>query len=138
MEMMGRRVIIRGHKRKGKKVKKHKRRIKTRKHKKKDISKKYKIKIVGPHDLQDFGGMNYYAAKHLKFKPIPEKNEIFIEKDKKNYMDSTILHEITEAELMKKGMKYKQAHRKSVEAEIDAGLVPEHVLLEVNEDLFKL
>ena len=94
---------------------------------------KYKIKV---RDLNDFGGMNYYAAKELRFKPIPRKNEIFIESDKPNFMESTLIHEITEAELMKKGMNYLPAHKKAVDAEIDAGLVSKKEIFRNNKDLF--
>lgn len=93
----------------------------------------YKIKIVGKDALQNYGGMNYYAAKHLKFKPVPNKNEILIEKDDKNYMDSTILHEITEADLMKKGVGFNQAHKKAMDAEIKAGYVPKSDILKNNK-----
>ncbi len=93
----------------------------------------YKIKIM---DLNDFGGMNHYAAKELKFKPIPMRNEIFIEKDKPKFMESTLIHELTEAELMKKGMRYKPAHKIAINTEIKAGLVPKKILLKNNKDLF--
>ena len=100
-------------------------------------SGKYKIKVVGQHDLKDYGGMNYYAAKHLNFKPIPKKNEILIEKDNKNFMKSTIVHERIEAELMRKGMSYNQAHKKAIEAEINAGFVSKRDLIETNIQLSK-
>ena len=94
---------------------------------------RYKIKIK---DLDNFGGMNHYAAKELNFKPAPQKNEIFIEKDKPNFMESTLIHELTEAELMKKGMSYKIAHKKAIDAEIDAKLVSKKILLKNNKILF--
>ena len=93
---------------------------------------KYQIKVK---DLNNFGGMNHYAAKELNFKPMPQKNEIFIEKDKPNFMESTLIHELTEAELMKKGMRYKTAHKKAINAEIDAGLVSKKILLKNNREL---
>lgn len=101
------------------------------------MKKKYKIRIVGPSALKGYGGMNYYAAKHLNFKPLPGKDEILIEQDKKNFMDSTILHEITEIRLMKKGMEFDNAHRKSMEAEISAGFVPKDIIIKNNEYLIK-
>ena len=52
-------------------------------------------------------------------------------------MDSTILHEITEAELMKKGMSYNEAHKKSVKAELKAGIVPRKDIIENNKWLLK-
>ena len=93
----------------------------------------YKIKIK---DIDNFGGMNHYAAKELKFKPMPQKNEIFIEEDKPKFMESTLIHELTEAELMKKGMRYKPAHKKAIDTEIKAGLVPKNILLKNNKYLF--
>ena len=80
--------------------------------------------------------MNHYAAKELNFKPAPQKNEIFIEKDKPNFMESTLIHELIEAELMKKGMRYKTAHKKAIDAEIDAKLVSKKIILKNNRHLF--
>jgi hypothetical protein len=68
--------------------------------------------------LADFDGMNYYASKQLGFDYAMAPNVIFVKdtlsNDKKA---SVILHEMTEAYLMQRGMTYFRAHRKALEAE---------------------
>lgn len=73
--------------------------------------KGYKVKIVDPPLLRDYSGMNHYAAIEIGFTPIPDEDEILIEKSSIPIMKQTILHEVTEAELMKRGMKYWNAHK---------------------------
>ena len=52
-------------------------------------------------------------------------------------MHSTVLHEVTEAELMREGVSFNLAHRKSMDAEIKAGIVPRKVIIEANRWFFK-
>jgi hypothetical protein len=73
---------------------------------------KMRFKIVYVKDIPGgYVGMNYYAAKE-KGIPFPrKKNLIWVKKGDKSLYKSTIKHEKVELELMmKKGMKYKQAH----------------------------
>lgn len=68
--------------------------------------------VVPKETMIGYAGMNYYAAKQLGFKPLPEKNEIFVSDDlSKKDQEETIKHEIEEAEKMKKGTSYWEAHR---------------------------
>jgi hypothetical protein len=71
-----------------------------------------RYKIIYVKDIPNgYVGMNYFAAKELGI-PFPrKKNLIWIKIGDKGLYKSTIKHEKIEAELMmKKGMRYKQAH----------------------------
>ena len=73
---------------------------------------------------RSYGGLNYYAAKELKmaFEYPPEvvvvaKQTTGDPSNRKNKLESTIAHEIIEAELMKTGLPYHIAHMYAMEYE---------------------
>ena len=73
---------------------------------------KYRIKFVGSDVLTDYDGMNYYAAREIGFDCKIQENEILVN-ESLNFSEvvHTIIHEIAEAEKMKLGWHYWQAHR---------------------------
>jgi dimeric dUTPase (all-alpha-NTP-PPase superfamily) len=75
-------------------------------------SLEYKIKQVGFDIITDYDGMNYYAAKQIGFDSKIKPNEVLINKDL-TFIEKihTIIHEIAEAEKMKQGWNYWQAHK---------------------------
>lgn len=77
-----------------------------------------KVKFVSPKLLKDYGGMNYYAAKKIGFRPLPKKNEIFVDGSmKKKDIRETVRHEKVEVKHMKRGCSYWTAHKKALRAE---------------------
>ncbi len=73
---------------------------------------------------KSYGGLNYYAAKELKmaFKYPPDvvivaKQTTGDPSNRENKLESTIAHEIIEAELMKTGLPYHIAHMYAMEYE---------------------
>jgi hypothetical protein len=55
---------------------------------------------------------------HEKHVPVPKNDEVFIAKSLKGKKRRQVIaHEVHEAELMKRGMKYKPAHKKSLRYE---------------------
>jgi apolipoprotein D and lipocalin family protein len=81
-------------------------------------AKGIKIKYVPSKVLCDYAGMNNYAARQIHFHPRPKKNEVFIDrelptKDK----EITILHEMTELDLMRHGYPYWSAHKIALKQE---------------------
>ena len=58
-------------------------------------------------------GMNYFAAKELKVPFAHDSRSVgFYSKQSKRDQAITTQHEVDEANLMRKGMKYKDAHRR--------------------------
>lgn len=79
---------------------------------------KFKVKYVGSKILHDYAGMNYYAAKAMGFSKNKQKNVILIDRKlSKNIKKKTIIHEVCEANLMRKGMKYWSAHLRALKKE---------------------
>ena len=79
---------------------------------------KFEVKTVPTKILHDYAAMNHEAGNILGFHPLPNKNEILIAddihgKEKKK----TIVHEVTEVLLMRKGLSYWEAHIKALKAE---------------------
>lgn len=65
-----------------------------------------------------WAGMNYYAARKLKYKPKIKKDEIHIDRALSlRKRRETIKHEIVEAGMMRKGASYKAAHRVALKYE---------------------
>jgi len=83
-----------------------------------DPRTKYKVRTVSKSVLKDYAGMNRPAAEELGFKPLPRKNEILVREDLTGKSrEETISHEVREAEDIKKGDTYWQAHSKAIERE---------------------
>lgn len=81
-------------------------------------AKGIKVTYVPSKITKDFGGMNYYAAKVFHFHPCPKKNEVFIDREmSKKDKAETLLHEITEIDLMRHGHPYWSAHTKALKIE---------------------
>lgn len=77
----------------------------------------YIIKTVSSKKLKDYDGMNYYAGKKLGYH-IEKKNIIHIRSGlSKKDRTKTINHEITEAEMMKKGFSYWTSHDVALKSE---------------------
>jgi len=73
---------------------------------------------------RSYGGLNYYAAKELKMAFEYPPDVVVVAKqttgdpsNRKNKLESTIAHEIVEAELMKTGLPYHIAHMYAMEYE---------------------
>lgn len=73
---------------------------------------------------RSYGGLNYYAAKELKMAFEYPPDVVVVAKqttgdpsNRKNKLESTIAHEIIEAEFMKTGLPYHIAHMYAMEYE---------------------
>jgi hypothetical protein len=73
---------------------------------------------------KSYGGMNYYAARELKMAFDYPPDVVIVAKqttgepsNRENKLESTIAHEIIEAELMKTGLPYHIAHMYAMEYE---------------------
>jgi len=82
---------------------------------------KFNIKEVGRNIIRDYDGMNYYAAKALRFKGYPmHKNTILVDKTmSKSMKRKTIKHEILECNKMQHGCGYWDAHRFALKHEVN-------------------
>jgi hypothetical protein len=75
------------------------------------------MKIINKN-IKRYWGMNHEAAIELKIKDKPKKGEIYIDKSLKGRKRRQVIaHEKYESKLMSKGMKYKEAHKKSTKRE---------------------
>lgn len=80
--------------------------------------KKNKVK-VRRRNVKGYYGMNNEANKELGLKVEMKDNDILIDKSLKGRKKrQVIMHEVEERKLMKKGMKYKPAHKKVTKLEI--------------------
>ena len=82
----------------------------------------FEVIFVSDDVLVDYDGMNYFAAKALKFTNYPIKiHQILINIDTlgKKEIIPTIIHECVEAYHMHHGLNYWQAHQIAAEAEKD-------------------
>ena len=76
------------------------------------LLKKYNIKKSPGSVLKDYAGMNYYAAKEIGFHPCPAKHTVLVDSNlESRWIKRTAKHEIIEAELMKRGYSYWDAHQ---------------------------
>lgn len=81
-------------------------------------AKGIKVTMVSSKVLGDFAGMNNFASKQLHFHPRPKKNEVFIDRDmSKTDKAKTLLHEMTEMDLMRQGHPYWSAHKEALKSE---------------------
>ena len=71
---------------------------------------KYKVVQKPAKVMKQWRGMNTKAAKELHFKPIPPSNELWVDGNK-HFQAKTAKHEYIESCKMKKGLKYKTAHK---------------------------
>ena len=78
----------------------------------------YIIRFVGSDIITDYDGMNHYAAKGIGFDSPIAENEILVNENL-SFIDEvhTIIHEIIEAEAMKKGALYFPSHRRANRSE---------------------
>lgn len=74
---------------------------------------KFKIVEVGRKTIRDYDGMNYMAAKALKFRGYPMKKNVILIDESMTPMEKrrTIAHEIAEYGQMARGKGYWDAHR---------------------------
>lgn len=79
------------------------------------IKKKVKVKRK---NIKGYWGMNRPASQELKIEVIPPKDTIYIDKSLKGRKKRQVIaHEVYEQEKMKKGMKYRKAHKKALKFE---------------------
>jgi hypothetical protein len=80
--------------------------------------KGYKVFLVDADKIRDLIDIDFTMGGHgFRYVYIPE-GEIWIDSDNQDEKEAIILHEFTEAELMKNGMNYYEAHDLSCEKEI--------------------
>lgn len=79
--------------------------------------KGYRVKFAR-RALKDYAGMNYWAAKDIGFRPLPKKDEIWLDDSlPKKTVFKNLIHEELEAKEMKKGNSYWTAHLKALDEE---------------------
>jgi len=83
---------------------------------------KYKIKFLSSKKMPIWAGMNFWASKALHLKTAPYKNmkpnEILLDKEyPAKTLRKNLVHELTEAKLIKRGMSYPKAHRIALKTE---------------------
>ena len=78
----------------------------------------FKVRTVPDRELGGYEGMNAYAAKEMHFTPSCAKNVVEVSDRYKGAVRERIIkHEVKEAELMRNGMHYGQAHKLANRAE---------------------
>jgi hypothetical protein len=76
----------------------------------------FRVKQVPRKVIKDYAGMNSEAARVIGF-PMPPKT-IYIDKNLNDKEKArTLRHELVEAQLMKKGRPYWQAHKEALKRE---------------------